>query len=106
TSILVSEQTRINAGDAIAWREIDNVRVVGREAAVRLFQPDGLRGAISAETLALTEDFSRGVAAYRARRFAEAAAIFEPLAETDPLARLYLEWARRYSAEPPPDSWD
>ena len=107
TAILASEATRQAAGDAVAWREIDRVRVVGRQAPVGLFEPLGLRGSVPPARLALAADFATGLADYRARRFAEAAGRFAALAgQADGPARLYAERAERFRAGPPPDTWD
>jgi class 3 adenylate cyclase len=106
TSILASEATREAAGDAVAWREIDRVRVVGRQAPVGLFEPLGLAGEASPARLGLVAAFAGALADFRARRFAEAAGRFAALAGEDAVARRYAERAERFRAEPPPDSWD
>ena len=49
TSILVSEATMAACGQAVAFREIDHVRVIGRQAPVRIFEPLALQVEITAE---------------------------------------------------------
>ena len=39
TAILVAEATKAATGDAFAWREIDAIRVKGRDGAVKVFEP-------------------------------------------------------------------
>ena len=106
TSILVSQATREAAGDAVAWREIDRVRVVGRQAPVGLFEPLGLAGAAPPARLTLAAAFAAALDSYRLRRFAEATARFAALAGEDEVSRRYAVRAERLRAEPPPDSWD
>jgi len=106
TSILVAEATRAAAGDGVAWREIDRVRVVGRAAPVGLFEPLGLAGATPPARLALAARFAAGLADYRSRRFADAAARFAALAGEDGPSRLYAGRADRFRATPPPRDWD
>jgi adenylate cyclase len=64
TSILVSEDTMRAAGDAVAARRVDIVRVVGRAQPVRLYEPLAPRETASAEDLrlaALPEDPAQAV---------------------------------------------
>jgi adenylate cyclase len=106
TAILAAEPTRVAAGDAIEWREIDRVRVVGRDRAVSIFEPLAVAGAMSAEKSRLSTAFSSALAAYRARQFETAAGLFEELAANDTPSRIFVERARRLSAAPPAQSWD
>ena len=106
TAILAAEPTRLAAGDAIAWREIDRVRVVGRDTAVSIFEPLAIAGAISPEKSRLSAAFSSALAAYRARQFETAAKMFEELAADDTPSRVFVERARRLSTAPPAQSWD
>jgi len=53
--------------------------------------------------------FRDGLALYRGRRFADAAATFERALAANPgdgVAALYVERCRQFQATPPPDDWD
>jgi adenylate cyclase len=107
TQILVSETTARAAGDGFLCRELDWVRVKGKLKPVGIHEvlaavPAGAR---PAEQAAL---YARGLAAYRARDFAAAEAIFTDLAERlgDGPAALFRERCRQYQEEPPPADWD
>ena len=52
------------------------------------------------------ERFAAGLALYRERRFEEAVEVFAKLVEEDPVARVYLQRAKDYIADPPPADWD
>ena len=106
STILVNEETKKLCGPSIAFREVDIVRVKGRDAPVRIFEPLGPSDAIDPETEALAERYAEGLAAYRDRRFEAAAEIFQSLAERDPVAASFLPRALAYAQEPPPDDWD
>jgi adenylate cyclase len=106
TAILVSESVRLAAGDEIAWREIDRVRVVGRDTPVALFEPLGAAGEIAAERQVLADAFAAALAAYRAGHFADAAVMFDALADSDPPSRIFARRARQLEALPPPLSWE
>ena len=104
TTILASEAVRQAAGDAASWREIDLVRVMGREQPVRLFMPQE-RAAPTARG-ALDASFTSALAAYRAGEFETALMAFENLASGDPVAASFATRLRALLAEGPPDTWD
>jgi len=99
TYTLISETTRTGMGQEFAAREISRVAVVGRKTPVRVFEP------MSPETWAAhTDDFARfakGLSAFYAGRFAEAAAVFEPLRAKDPPAEAYGRKCQSLQADPP-----
>lgn len=106
TAILAAEATRLAAADAIAWREIDRVRVVGRGQPVTIYEPLALAGAARPEQTEVSTAFAAGLAEYRAGRFDAAAHLFDALATRDSPARVFAERARRCLASPPPQPWD
>jgi adenylate cyclase len=62
TWILMSEETRRMAGDAIEAREIDAIRVVGKTEPVRIFELVGRKG----DPNPLKEPYEQALARYRA----------------------------------------
>jgi adenylate cyclase len=76
TSILISEETRKLAGELIEVREIDVIRVVGRSEAAHIYELIGRRGDIAPNMALLRDAYERGLVAYRARRWDEAATCF------------------------------
>ena len=105
TRILVSENTARVCENRIAFREIDRVRVAGREAAVDLFEPVADLDLISDGTQARIRQFAEALAHYRAGRFPEAAAAFAALAGDDPVARVYLNRTAHFRDVPREDGW-
>ena len=106
TTTLVSQQTREHAGDAFVFREVDAIRVGGRAAALRVFEPLGLAGTVSPERLAARDRYEAALAAHRDRDFAHATALLVSLDPEDGPARALLERARQFCAAPPPADWD
>ena len=106
STILVNEITKDLCGPSIAFREIDVVRVKGRDAPVRIFEPLGPADDLSEAQSALAERYAEGLAAFRSRHFTRAVEIFDALAEQDPVSREFAQRARDFAAEPPPDDWD
>jgi adenylate cyclase len=106
TSIMASELTVDLAGPTIAWRELDTVRVVGRSGHVRVYEPIALADELTEDQRALMRVYADGLACWRAQDFVGAARHFEPLAETDPPARFFLQRCRKLIEEPPAADWD
>ncbi|MBV8653120.1 MAG: adenylate/guanylate cyclase domain-containing protein, partial [Alphaproteobacteria bacterium] len=106
TAILATAGTREAVGEAVDWREIDRVRVVGREQPVTILEPLGAAGTLPPEASARSGAFADALALYRAGGFAAAAALFDALAAADGPSRVLANRARAFLAAPPPESWD
>lgn len=100
TNIIVSEQTRQMIGDNLAFRELDLVRVVGRDHPVRLFLPLPPERADSYDIASWTT----ALAAWRRGDFATVATICESLAgKGDEIAAGFAQRARQWLQTPPAD---
>jgi class 3 adenylate cyclase len=98
TEILASETTVAGCSDSISFREIDRVRVVGRRAPLRIYEPlDGDRNMAA---------FTAALAAFQAGRFAVAAEAFLTLAIDDGVAARYAERAKVLAQSPAVGDWD
>ena len=106
STILVNEVTKDICGPDLAFREIDIVRVKGRDTPVRIFEPLGKSARIDQEQDRRLQVFAGALAAFRRRRFEEAAAAFDSLAESDPVSVKFAKRARDMAADPPPADWD
>ncbi|MET0924425.1 MAG: adenylate/guanylate cyclase domain-containing protein, partial [Xanthobacteraceae bacterium] len=105
TTIMASETTRIAAGATFAWRELDSIRVKGRAQAVKIYEPLGPAGDVTAERRLRAEAYADGLARYRTREFAGAAEQFAKLPD-DPPAALFAARARELSNHPPGLDWE
>ncbi len=105
--IIVSGPTA-DAVDDVVFRELDRVRVKGKNEPVAILQPVGLRGHVASAELEAVEAFSSVLENYRAQRWHEALEVLNELVRTDPrpLYTMYLERIARCRAFPPPDDWD
>ncbi|MCA9670751.1 MAG: hypothetical protein KC503_34380 [Myxococcales bacterium] len=107
TQIIIGERTAKLVGEAFVLRPLDFVAVKGKDDAVRVFELVGETGQVDDETLAAVEAYSDALEHYRARRFAEAHAALEPLADAgDAAARQLVARCQAYEVAPPPDDWD
>jgi adenylate cyclase len=109
THLLVNGMTREMAKDAYEFREIDSIRVVGKEEPEQIFELLGRRGEVAQPTLDLTERFALGLVAYRRRDWTEATTVFRScleLAPDDGPARVFLDRIPLLSAQSLPENWD
>lgn len=106
THILVSESTRATVRDEFVFREIDLVRVKGKQRPVVVYELMGLVG--DQTHSALIEEFSTALAVYREKRFREAEGLFSGIMQRygDGPSRLYAQRCAEYMEAPPPDGWD
>ena len=106
TRILVSAETRGQAGEAFDFREIDSLRVAGRSEPERVHELLGHRGEADTELVAR---FDSGLAAYRARDWDAAEVAFRSCLEQVPGDRpsqVFLARIAAFRQSPPPADWD
>jgi adenylate cyclase len=105
---IVGEDTWRAVHDVV-FRELDRVRVKGKERPVAIYQPIGLADRVTPERLEELERFHAALEDYRAQRWGEASQAFAALAARSPerhLHDLYLERIEHLSAAPPGPDWD
>jgi adenylate cyclase len=103
-----SESTR-EACPGVVFRELDIVRVKGRRAPVRIYEPMGDDGEVTPALIELLVLHAEAFECYRARDWDGAEAIFRKLGRHPPdagLYALYLERTARFRADPPGPDWD
>jgi adenylate cyclase len=105
SAILVSDESRAACADRILFREVDRVRVVGRDQPVSLHEPLAAADAAEPALRGRVEAFAAALALWRAGRFAAAAAAFAALAAADPVAAAFAARAQGFVAAPPA-GWD
>ena len=106
--IIVSESTKAAAPEYV-YRELDRVRVKGKDAPVTIYEPVDLLDVCDRRTRECLEAFSACLEAYRNRDFDAAESRLERLAGEDPdrrLYSLYLERIEAFRASPPDAEWD
>ncbi|MDI4235171.1 adenylate/guanylate cyclase domain-containing protein [Bradyrhizobium sp. Arg237L] len=106
---LVSEATVKAAADAIEFREVDRLVVVGQTRPVTVFEIIGRKGELSPAQLALLKRYSEGLAAYRACRWDEALQAFKEALEAVPADGPSMTFVKRidgFKINPPTDDWD
>ena len=109
SSILISEFTYDAAREFIEVRELDMIRVVGKNKPVLIYEVIGKKGEVPPEKLKATKYFTKGLQLYRKQRWEEAAKYFahaNKLYQKDPASRVFFERCKSYSRQSPGDFWD
>ncbi|WIM05463.1 MAG: adenylate/guanylate cyclase domain-containing protein [Candidatus Nitricoxidivorans perseverans] len=106
--VIVGEGTREKFGKRVVCRELDRVRVKGKEAPVAIFEPVGLEGKVARERMDELKLWNQAVRAYRARDWDQAEVALLNLSRMTPcrLYDLYAERIARHRREPPAEGWD
>ena len=106
--IVVSETTRAKLKDFV-FRELDCVRVKGKDKPVGIFEPLGLSGEVPSATLDELKLWNQALHAYRAQEWDQADVHLYNLQRLAPESYLYQLYARRVDhcrQHPPGADWD
>jgi hypothetical protein len=106
---LVAEPTIRLAGDAVEFREIDRLIVVGQTSAEAVFEILGRKDELDENQVRLRECYAAGLAAYRARHWDDAHRAFDEALDAAPGDGPSTAMAGRvaqFQANPPAADWD
>ena len=106
--ILVSESTQV-ATSGIVYREIDIVRVKGKENPIRIYEPITLESTLTSDTRASLDTWHAVLKHYRLQAWQEAEDGLIQLQATEPDCKLYALYRARiaqWRATAPPSNWD
>lgn len=109
TGIIISGETRRQAGEAVEVRELDLLQVKGREQPVRIYELLARKGELDGNRAAIRDLFEEGLRHYRAMRWAEAIESFDralALAPGDGPSKTYRSRCEEFMRHPPPAGWD
>jgi len=109
-AIIIGEGTQKHLPDLIV-RELDKVKVKGKDIAVTIYEPLGFSGTVPERTLTALALFNIALGNYRAQRWDEAESQFETLladhSDTgEVLYMLYLDRIEHLRDNPPGENWD
>jgi len=105
---IVAESTAEKAHEYL-YRELDQVRVKGKEEPVTILEPMGLKEELPDEVKARVEAFRSAMLMYRKQEWDAAQEALEMLLNDEPgsmLYELYLERITHFREEPPGEYWD
>jgi len=109
TRILVNEATRNLAGDTLAFREIDSLRVAGKLETVRVYELLGLAVELSESDRQRVQTYEAGLARYRAQDWDAAEAAFRECLAIEPKdqpSQVMLARIAAFRKAPPEAGWD
>jgi len=107
-SIVCSEHT-VAQVDGYVFRELDRVRVKGKDKALAIFEPLGRRDIVDKELRDELELYRHALKLYRSRSWDQAELQFLNLQRAAPgrtLYQIYIDRIQHYRAVPPPSEWD
>ncbi len=96
TSIIASAETVKTAGSTIVWRELDTIRVVGRQEPVVIFEPLARRDQETTWQRECAARYALGLMRWRSADFAGAVEAFAPFAREDPPTARFYERAQHH----------
>jgi len=106
--IIVGPTTKELVRDVV-FRELDRVKVKGKDEAVDIFEPIGFDGQVDKKVLEEIKLWHKALKAYRAQRWDEAEMDLFNAQRMSPgcmLYQLYFERIKQCRAEPPGENWD
>jgi adenylate cyclase len=109
TRIIISESTYRLSGGAVEVRELDLIRVKGKEQAIRIYELVAGRGDLTPQTREKLALFHEGIGLYRTKAFEKAAEQFRKVlaaAPDDGPAQTYVERCTELAHATLPEEWD
>jgi adenylate cyclase len=106
--IIVSEDTKVLAPDFV-YRELDRVRVKGREKPLAIYEVLGAKEEVNEAALTALQQYLVALAAYRNQDWPQAETLFTSLSQAHPLCRLYAIYMERivhFQSNLPDANWD
>ena len=107
-NIIVSEATKNGIPEYI-FRQLDLVRVKGKNEPVAIFEPVGHINDVDKQITSELTSYKQALRGFRSQNWDKAEMDFFNLSRTDPnrlLYQLYLDRIAIYRNEPPGDDWD
>jgi len=106
--ILVGEPTR-NAVQDVVFREVDRIKVKGKDEAVTIYEPLGLEGEVERKVLDELKLWNQTLRAYRGQQWDQVEVSLLNLQRMNPACELYALYGERvtqFRRAPPPAGWD
>jgi adenylate cyclase len=110
TGIIISEFTHSMVMDKFWCRELDLVRVQGKQEAIRIFEVIDNMDQVTDDNRSFVHFFEQALEAFRGQHYTEAMDLFEKCDalknNCDKASRLYTKRINELSMTPPLKSWD
>ena len=109
TFTLISEFTYKEAKGDVEVRELDSIRVVGKNEPIRIFEVLGEKGNVAQDKLKAYKFFSKGLQLYRNQNWDESRKYFfhaNKLLKGDGASQVFYERCKQFKENPPAKDWD
>ena len=109
TRIIVSETTYEEVKDSIEARELDLIRVKGKQIPIRIYELICEKGKMPPSQARLVEKFHEGLSLYRSKKWKKAEGIFQEIMKSHPEdgpSRTYATRCRTLAKLGVPEDWD
>lgn len=109
THILLTEESVKSAGAFFEYREIDTIRVKGKEIQTTIYELLGTQGNYGGKNEEFLEAYAAGLLHYRQRNWEEAIKKFSQCLSIDPndkACSVFLERIAHFKNNPPDDAWN
>ncbi|MCK5685276.1 adenylate/guanylate cyclase domain-containing protein, partial [bacterium] len=108
TNIIISEFTAAKLDERFFMRELDIVKVKGKDNAVTIFELIGFKNNVDETSVEMVKIFQSGLDAYRDRKWNLAMEKFNKvlyLVPNDGPSILYLDRIEEFKQKPPENGW-
>jgi class 3 adenylate cyclase len=108
TSLLLTEEAAVMAGELFVLREVDTVVVSGKTEAKKVFTLVGRKGTLPDTSIRLLQHYAQGLAAYRAADWSAAREQFQTCLQINSLdepSAVMLERLNQFASQPPSADW-
>ncbi|MBF0527853.1 MAG: CHASE2 domain-containing protein [Deltaproteobacteria bacterium] len=109
STVMISESTYEAVKDHVEVRELDLIRVKGRNEPIRVYELWSKAGELSSTRIDLRKTYLSGLEAYRNMNFGQALEFFEQALRLNPEdgpTKTYIQRCRTFLESPPPENWD
>ena len=105
TEIIISEFTYEQVKDSFICRELDQIRVKGKEQPIRIYELMGKKEELTDKDTKIINEFKSALVLYRRLSFAEAMKKFAD-SPNDPPSKAFIKRCEEFIKNPPPANWD
>jgi len=105
TEIMISEMTHEKVQHAVLCRELDMIRVKGKNEPVRIFELIDVRDVVNMELQKKLEQFAEALKKYRKQEFQAAKTLFEKNTDDKP-SQVFVKRCEEFIKNPPESNWD
>ena len=110
TQILISEKSKMNLKGTFHLREVDRIRVKGKEEPVSIYESlDALPDNQLMSVLRCQPNFEEALSAYLDQQWEQSKKLFQDISEICPedgILQIYIERCDYFRDNPPPENWD